>query len=194
MFTLRGWCRRTSSPRPSWSLTTRDPHWDNSWASGRFAWPTARRCGTEMPPGTGTCTAILIGRGCSPTPNIQCSTNVYSLGVCLLEIGLWRSLVAYDPENGSPSLAKTTAGFPDIGNPNLKDVLITLATDVLRQRIENKFAQVVVNCLTCMDESNRDFEDKEDFQDEDGVLIGVKYIEKVGVTVLEAESGLANLT
>ncbi|GFF75316.1 hypothetical protein IFM60648_04416 [Aspergillus lentulus] len=137
---------------------------------------------------------VHITGGCSPTPNIQCSTNVYSLGVCLLEIGLWRSLVAYDPENGSPSLAKTTAGFPDIGNPNLKDVLITLATDVLRQRIENKFAQVVVNCLTCMDESNRDFEDKEDFQDEDGVLIGVKYIEKVGVTVLEAESGLANLT
>jgi hypothetical protein len=45
----------------------------------------------------------------------------------------------------------------------------------------NKFAQAVVNCLTCMDESNRDFGDKEDFQDEDGVLIGVKYIEKVGV-------------
>jgi hypothetical protein len=45
----------------------------------------------------------------------------------------------------------------------------------------NKFAQVVVNCLTCMDESNRDFGDKEDCQNEDAVLIGVKYIEKVGV-------------
>ncbi|KAF4166418.1 hypothetical protein CNMCM6936_006504 [Aspergillus lentulus] len=55
-------------------------------------------------------------------------------------------------------------------------VLITLAIDVLRQRIKNKFAQMVVNCLTCMDESNRDFGDKEDFQDEDGVMIGVKYI------------------
>ncbi|GFF76850.1 hypothetical protein IFM47457_04255 [Aspergillus lentulus] len=55
-------------------------------------------------------------------------------------------------------------------------VLITLAIDVLRQRIKNKFAQMVVNCLTCMDESNRDFGDKEDIQDEDGVMIGVKYI------------------
>ncbi|KAF4159890.1 hypothetical protein CNMCM8927_001257 [Aspergillus lentulus] len=133
-------------------------------------------------------------QGLLPDAEYTVQHDVYSLGVCVLEIGLWRSLVAYDPENGSPSLAKTTAGFPDIGNPNLKDVLITLATDVLRQRIENKFAQVVINCLTCMDESNRDFGDKEDFQDEDGVLIGVKYIERVGVTVLEAESGLANLT
>lgn len=115
-------------------------------------------------------------QGLLPDAEYTMQHDVYSLGVCLLEIGLWRTLVAYGPENGSPSLAKTTAGFPDIGNPNLKDVLITLATDVLRQRIENKFAQVVVNCLTCMDESNRDFGDKEDFQDEDGVLIGVKYI------------------
>jgi hypothetical protein len=120
-------------------------------------------------------------QGMLPDTDYTIQHDIYSLGVCLLEIGLWRSLVAYDDPDGSPSLAITTASFPDIGNRDLKDVLVTLATNVLPQRIGNKFAQVVVNCLTCMDESNRDFGGKEGFQDEDGVLIGVKYIEKVGV-------------
>ncbi|PKX89627.1 uncharacterized protein P174DRAFT_454653 [Aspergillus novofumigatus IBT 16806] len=78
-------------------------------------------------------------QGLLPDTDYTMQHDIYSLGVCLLEIGLWRALVVYDPD-GSPSLAKTTASFPAIGNPNLKDVLVTLATDVLPQRIGNKFA------------------------------------------------------
>lgn len=39
--------------------------------------------------------------------------------------------------------------------------------------------QVIVNCLSCIDTSTEDFGDESEFQDSDGILIGVKYIEKV---------------
>ena len=33
--------------------------------------------------------------------------------------------------------------------------------------------------MTCLDESNLDFGNRSEFEDEDGVLVGVRYIEKV---------------
>ena len=41
------------------------------------------------------------------------------------------------------------------------------------------YTEVVINCLTCLDEDNEDFGNPEEFEDEDGVQIGVRYIEKV---------------
>jgi hypothetical protein len=43
-----------------------------------------------------------------------------------------------------------------------------------------KYTQVVETCLTCLDPENTDFGDEEEFQDADGILVGVRYIEKVG--------------
>lgn len=43
-----------------------------------------------------------------------------------------------------------------------------------------RYTAVVVTCLTCLDDDNVDFADHDaDMKDEDGILIGVKYIEKV---------------
>jgi hypothetical protein len=39
-----------------------------------------------------------------------------------------------------------------------------------------KYSNVVVSCLSCLD---RDNGDESEFQDSDGVVIGVKYIERV---------------
>lgn len=120
-------------------------------------------------------------QGLLPEADYTMQHDIYSLGVCMLEIGLWKSFVAYD-QSGAPSLTQTTANFPDISSSNAKDMFVTLATDVLPKRMGDKFARVVVNCLTCMDQANHDFGDEEDFQDEDGVLIGVKYIEKASLS------------
>ena len=46
-----------------------------------------------------------------------------------------------------------------------------------------KYARIVETCLTCLDEENADFGDEREFQDADGVLVGVRYIEKVGVII-----------
>ncbi|KAL4898768.1 hypothetical protein BDV59DRAFT_9744 [Aspergillus ambiguus] len=102
--------------------------------------------------------------------------DIYSLGVCLLEIGLWTSFVEYDAER---------APYPAtiIGNEFsidvLKDRLLSLARGELRSVMGNMYSEVVVTCLTSLDPGNIDFGDESEFQDEDGIQVGVRYIEKV---------------
>jgi hypothetical protein len=43
-----------------------------------------------------------------------------------------------------------------------------------------KYADIVETCLTCLDPDNTDFGDEREFQDADGILVGVRYIEKLG--------------
>lgn len=40
------------------------------------------------------------------------------------------------------------------------------------------YTSVVLSCLTCLDRDNHAFGDESEFIDEDGVLVGVRYIEK----------------
>ena len=76
-------------------------------------------------------------------------------------------------------------GSPEFNNPYLlKDHLHSIARSALPRRMGTKFAQVVETCLTCLDPENTDFGDERDFQDADGILVGVRYIEKVGITSL----------
>lgn len=108
--------------------------------------------------------------------------DIYSLGVCLLEIGLWESLVLYEGDPyPSPLLADAAAGDRD--GPKratlLKQHLVTLARSKLPSRMGDAYTNVVINCLTCLDEDNQDFGNQSEFEDQDGVLIGVRYIEKV---------------
>jgi hypothetical protein len=42
-----------------------------------------------------------------------------------------------------------------------------------------RYSDVVVTCLTCLDTNNVDFGDEVDFEDADGIEVGVRYIEKV---------------
>jgi len=57
--------------------------------------------------------------------------------------------------------------------------LVALARRQLPKQIGSKYAIIVLTCLTCLDEGNTDFGDESKFQDEDGILVGVRYIEKV---------------
>lgn len=40
------------------------------------------------------------------------------------------------------------------------------------------YAEVVETCLTCLDPENPDFGDPTEFEDGDGIRVGVRYIEK----------------
>ncbi|CAI7619084.1 hypothetical protein PCG10_002769 [Penicillium crustosum] len=118
-------------------------------------------------------------QGSNPCVDYVMQHDIYSLGVCLLEIGLWDSLVSSEGDaNGS--LAGVNCD-PSTFNrdSSLKDHFMTLAKKQLPIRMGEMYTQVVVNCLTCMDETNEDFGDESEFEDGDGILIGVKYIEKV---------------
>ncbi|KAF5498048.1 hypothetical protein CGCS363_v008522 [Colletotrichum siamense] len=110
--------------------------------------------------------------------------DVYSLGVCLLELGLWDSFVEYNSGAGEASSKKvpgmglglSLADFKfQPGNieqtQQIKNQLVSLAKDRLPTRMGDKYASVVITCLTCLDEDSDDF-DGDDMQDEDGILVG----------------------
>ncbi|CAG7932048.1 unnamed protein product [Penicillium olsonii] len=121
-------------------------------------------------------------QGSNPNADYTMQHDIYSLGVCLLEIGLWESFVSKEG-HGSPLLA----GFEHdpsafIGERSMKDHFTTLAREKLPIRMGEMFTEVVVNCLTCMDETNEDFGNQSEFESSDGILIGVKYVKKVKCT------------
>ncbi|KAI8624402.1 hypothetical protein F5Y19DRAFT_491032 [Xylariaceae sp. FL1651] len=91
--------------------------------------------------------------------------DIYSLGVCLLEIGLWETFVEYDGG--------------DARSPSMKDNLVTLTRDALPKVMGIEYANVVETCLTCLDAENDDFNDPNEFRDLEGVSVGIRYIEKV---------------
>ncbi|CAG8197603.1 unnamed protein product [Penicillium salamii] len=110
--------------------------------------------------------------------------DIYSLGVCLLELGLWDSFVSYaDAEPMSSDWESLSFDRAPILGPSrgflFQDQLLALARGELRRRMGTKYSDVVVTCLTCLDPGNVDFGEEEDFEDEDGIEVGVRYIEKV---------------
>lgn len=122
-------------------------------------------------------------QGISPEDIYIMQHDIYSLGVCLLEIGLWESFVSYECGATVP-LPTTVLGMasdsPEFKQPALvKERLVALAKCNLPKRMGKRYEEVVVNCLTCLDQDNTDFGDPSEFEDLDGVLVGVKYIEKV---------------
>lgn len=120
--------------------------------------------------------------------------DVYSLGVCLLELGLWESFVSYPQgDEGEPTPSETMKQLfchfpPDnveveavMFGVQTKDNLVQLARATLPRRMGDKFTAVVVTCLSCLDDDNTEFfgDAGDDMEDQDGVLIGTRFIEKV---------------
>lgn len=117
-------------------------------------------------------------QGMSPTADYIMQHDIYSLGVCLLEIGLWKSFIDYEANSLSVN-AKSDSSEMARNSDSLKDYFTSMAKEKLPITMGEKYTRVVVNCLTCMDETNEDFGDQSQFEDEDGIFIGVRYIEKV---------------
>ncbi|ETS83228.1 hypothetical protein PFICI_05104 [Pestalotiopsis fici W106-1] len=120
--------------------------------------------------------------------------DIYSLGVCLLEIGLWNPLIHYVQQDGAGlSLQKRcrrgtvlddfVAGREETssmlsGEP-FKKYLVDLANAELPTLVGDRYTDIVVNCLTCLDQKNNGFGDESEMLDEDGILVGVRFIEAV---------------
>ncbi|KAH7191740.1 uncharacterized protein B0J16DRAFT_299006 [Fusarium flagelliforme] len=120
--------------------------------------------------------------GTNPEDAYVMQHDIYSLGVCLLEIGLWESFVIYT-ETGETIASNLIASYlpsnTTLGPETLKQGLVTLARTRLPGRTGNNYAEIVETCLTCLDENNIDFGDESEFLDADGILVGIRYIEKV---------------
>ncbi|KAI0444199.1 hypothetical protein F4803DRAFT_274439 [Xylaria telfairii] len=119
-------------------------------------------------------------QGLAPLDTYVMQHDIYSLGVCLLEIGLWESFIRYDDTGMQVVALLNGAGANgSVHLSNMHASLLTLAENKLPKRMGSKYAEVVKTCLTCLDEDNKDFSNESEFADEDGIIVGVRYVEKI---------------
>jgi hypothetical protein len=122
-------------------------------------------------------------RGAKPEVDYIMQHDVYSLGVCLLEIGLWQSFVEYDKDGKKPTPSSSVLGLALTSSEiqyqkGIEEHFVRIAKNELRQLMGTVYSEVVETCLTCLDKGC-DFGDESEFIDADGILVGVRYIEKV---------------
>ena len=110
--------------------------------------------------------------------------DIYSLGVCLLEIGIWNSLVL---PSEPPKPGKLLQIGEQLGMKNslkaawdIKTILTDMAKTFLPSLMGLLYTNVVLSCLTCLDsDATNMFANEKDLYDEDGILVGVVFIEKI---------------
>lgn len=94
-------------------------------------------------------------QGQEPEREYNIGHDMYSLGVCLLEIGLWTSFVVRRDHDNVPGPILEQEGFGHLlGITNsrdraqkIKDLLVDMATRRLPPRVGKKYMEVVVTCL-----------------------------------------------
>jgi hypothetical protein len=118
-------------------------------------------------------------RGQAPEVDYIMQHDIYSLGVCLLEIGLWQSFVVQDDNGNFVPSATMHSSIPSAQSDGLKDHLVALAGSELPKWMGTSYSEIVKTCLTCLDTDNVDFGDEREFEDEDGIVVGVRFIQKV---------------
>lgn len=122
-------------------------------------------------------------QGSQPEKYFVMQHDIYSLGVVLLEIGLRIPFVI--PSFGNTALAphKELDLHLDKDEPGrakrLKKTFTDLATERLPAKMGQIYTDVVLSCLKCLDTNNEAFGDQGKLEDEDGIEVGVRYIEKV---------------
>jgi hypothetical protein len=122
--------------------------------------------------------------------------DIYSLGVCLLEIGLWRSFVWYPNDSGNAAPVPAFALELDLSDADFRTVhstvplriterLVALAKRELPPRLGDMYTDIVLACLTCLNPGNEAFGSEQELRDEDGILVGVRFVEKILMRVAE---------
>ena len=152
-------------------------------------------------------------QGKQPEVDFIMQHDIYSLGVVMLEIGLGYSFVIPPNESSlerstsqlgledRPPAYETSASSKSTANPELKIAKFLDSKDTqykatrIKKRLEKlakedlpgamglKYTQAVIACLTCLDPDNKAFGDEDELEDSDGILVGVRFIEKV-LTIL----------
>jgi hypothetical protein len=132
-------------------------------------------------------------QGIHPESDYVMQHDIYSLGVCLLEIGLWECFVDYGNDANNPSPSKVLSLPDNASMDQTYHYLRTAATNNFLEMAQTRlptvvgtlYAEVVETCLTCLDPKNSDFGDSTEFEDEDGIRVGVRYIEKVSMILFQ---------
>lgn len=125
-------------------------------------------------------------QGIRPEKDYIMQHDIYSLGVCLLEIGLWRSFLNWEDTSDTPVpneeyISKKSLEIKDPRKRarEVKKALVALAEQRLPGSMGQIYASIVIVCLTCLDPGNNNFGDQEELHEESGILVGVRFVEKV---------------
>ncbi|KAI3077773.1 hypothetical protein CBS147353_4236 [Aspergillus niger] len=115
--------------------------------------------------------------------------DIYSLGVCLLEMALWESFVRNDNIG-------TTAPWSELaihdaildkdarhGGFAMKKELVAIAKNRLPAMVGDQYTNIVLACLCCLDGVDDNI--FRDVKDNDDIVIGVRFIENVLVKLEE---------
>lgn len=106
-------------------------------------------------------------QGLQPEARYTMKHDIYSLGVCLLEIGIWEPFIIVDKEGKKwmsetyCKAARTSGALKKEDSDNIKEltwpsrvskVMLALAKQELPQRMGLSYSEFVVSCLTCVEE------------------------------------------
>ncbi|KAK8030272.1 hypothetical protein PG990_000006 [Apiospora arundinis] len=128
--------------------------------------------------GTRTCIATRPGRGSNPRrPGT---------------VDVFRQLRGWEASKGPVLAQMEQDGVSDDGTVDdstlppemtktyqIKNSLLSLTKTKLSRCMGPRYASVVATCLTCLDADNKDFGDESEMTDEDGIIVGVRFIEKI---------------
>jgi hypothetical protein len=132
-------------------------------------------------------------QGVHPEIDFNMLHDIYSLGVILLEIALWRSFALeetdeltsekrYIPNRDAVRISEKKTGR--LKDPDaIKKALVDKAADFVPQVFGDRYRDIVVMCLNCLDKDG--LKDIENAKDKDGITIGMAYIEKILTTLDE---------
>ncbi|KAF4634224.1 hypothetical protein G7Y89_g3897 [Cudoniella acicularis] len=118
-------------------------------------------------------------QGVQPEVLYSMQHDIYSLGVCLLEIGLGTSFVTY-----TQSQSDSEASLEPQPGLIISTAINSTIKDTRKKSLQPK-TLLLVTCLTCLDKTENAFGDEDEFLDENGVLVGVRFIEKGNFSLTE---------
>ncbi|KAI5843086.1 hypothetical protein DFP73DRAFT_95486 [Morchella snyderi] len=79
--------------------------------------------------------------------------DVYSLGVCLLEIALWKSFVVYDEAGVNPRAHPAMERLTAMNGWEVRNELVKMAKELIPLRLGSMFMEVTVACLQGLESS-----------------------------------------
>lgn len=121
--------------------------------------------------------------GIHPEVQYRMQHDIYSLGVCLLEVGLWTSFVLNLSRGGIPCPELDSSRLADRDPRRRANVIKGRLQDMARTQLPAKmggrYTDVVLSCLSCLDPGDTQFGDEDDFEDSEEIEVSVRYMEKV---------------
>ena len=121
-------------------------------------------------------------QGLDPEKSYSMRHDIYSLGVVLLEIAMWKSFLVWNDKQGYRINEHVTRIFNVEGERRLKppleiqSALMKASRQQVPLSMGTKFAGIVEQCLDCL---NGSFAACGDVENEDEMDVGIRYIEIV---------------